>query len=116
MPGNSVAASGSALSTLANVIGLDLACLAGSICGLGYHPRFVIHDGPRAVEMESVLFNHIFNLIYDLESAFPDGRQPGFQYIITTSSPIPDGFQAEPFTRIVLDARDEAGLLLAMRF
>ena len=76
VPDNSVAANGAALSTLATVIGLDLACLTASICGIGHHPRFIVYDSPREAEMESVLFDRIFQLIGRLEDAFGNGVMP----------------------------------------
>lgn len=115
-PNESIAANGAALSTLATVIGLDLACLTASVCGLGYHPRFVIHDSPREAELESVLFNRIFHLVGDLEDAFGTAHAPSFQYIVTTSSQVPAKFAKKPYTREVLDARQDSGLLLKARF
>jgi hypothetical protein len=115
-PNESVAANGAALSTLATVLGLDLACLTASICGLGHHPRFVVHDSPREAELESVLFDRIFHFIGDLENAFGNSRIPSFQYIVTTSSQVPAKFAEEPYTRLILDAREEGRLLLKTRF
>jgi hypothetical protein len=105
-----------ALSTLATVIGLDLACMTASICGLGHHPRLVVHDSPREAELESILFDRIFHLIGGLENAFGDDRAPSFQYIVTTSSQVPAKFADEPYTRLILDAREEGRLLLKARF
>lgn len=115
-PNNSVAANGAALSTLATVLGLDLACMTASVCGLGHHPRLVIHDSPHEAELESVLFARIFHLVGDLEAAFGDGREPSFQYIVTTASQAPTKFAEKPYARLILDARHEDRLLLKMRF
>jgi len=115
-PDDSVAANGAALSTLATVIALDLSCLTASVCGLGHHSRFLIHDGPREAEMESVLFHAIFQLAATIESAFGNDRPPAFQYIVTTSSPVPDAFADEPQTRLILDARDVSSHFLGARF
>ena len=115
IPGDTAAVHGAALSTLETVIGLDLACLTASICGLGYHARHLIHDSPREAELEEVLFNRIFQLVKQLEAASPNSDAPSFQYIVTTSSPVPKEFAAEPFTRVILDARVDAGLLLGVR-
>lgn len=115
-PGDSVAAHGAAISTLATVIALDLACLTAGVCGQGHHPRMLIHDSPREAEMESVLFHAIFQLAATIESAFDNDRPPAFQYIITTSSRVPDDFAHEPRTRLILDARDDASHFLGVRF
>lgn len=115
-PDDTVAAHGAALSTLATVIALDLSCLTAGVCGHGYHSRFLIHDSPREAEMESVLFHRIFQLIADIESAFGKDRSPSFQYIVTTSSAIPAVYANEPFTRLVLDAREDSTLFLRARF
>ena len=50
-PGPSVAASGAAIATLSTVLGLDLACLTASICGLGHLPCFLMHDSPKEADM-----------------------------------------------------------------
>jgi hypothetical protein len=115
-PDDSVAANGAALSTLATVIALDLSCLTASACGLGHHSRFLIHDGPREAEMESVLFHAIFQLAATIESAFSNDRLPAFQYIVTTSSPVPPEFAGDDFTRLILDARSATDHLMRIRF
>ena len=113
-PGRSVAANGAALATLSTVLGFDLACLTASICGLGHLPSFLIHDSPKEADMEPVLYNRLFTLALELERAY-DGCQPAFQYIVTTTTPPPDHV-SEPYTRLVLDAREPEGLLLGRRF
>jgi hypothetical protein len=75
----------------------------------------LIHDSPREAELEEVLFHRIFHLIKQLEDAYPNGQPASFQYIVSTSSRVPQEFEAAPFTRLVLDAREEEGLLLKVR-
>ena len=113
-PGPSVAANGAAIATLSTVLGFDLACLTASICGLGHLPSFLMHDSPKEADMEPVLYDRLFTLALDLERAYP-GRQPAFQYIVTTTTPPPPHI-GEPYTRLILDARELAGLLLKRRF
>jgi hypothetical protein len=115
-PDDSVAAHGAALSTLATVIALDLSCLAASVCGQGHHSRFLIHDGPREAEMESVLFHAIFQLAATIESAFGNDRPPSFQYIVTTSSSVPLEFAGDDFTRMILDARSATDHFMRVKF
>jgi hypothetical protein len=114
-PDSTVAANGAALATLATVLGLDLACLTASICGVGHWPGLLIHDSPKEADMESVLYERIFTLALELERAFGQ-RPPSFQYIVTTTTPPPAEVAGEPYTRLTLDARDQAGLLLNIRF
>ena len=90
--------------------------MTASICGLGHHPRFIIHDSPREAELESVLFDRIFQLMHDLETHFTADQEPSFQYIITTSSPVPEAWANEPYTRLTLDKRDATTMLLRQRF
>jgi hypothetical protein len=113
-PGPSVAANGAAIATLSTVLGFDLACLTASLCGLGHVPSFLMHDSPKEADMEPVLYDRVFTLALDLERAYA-GRQPAFQYIVTTTTPPPRHI-SEPYTRLVLDAREPGGLLLGRRF
>jgi hypothetical protein len=114
-PDSTVAANGAALATLATVLGLDLACLTASVCGLGHLPGLLIHDSPKEADMESVLYERIFMLALELERTFGQ-RPPSFQYIVTTTTPPPLEVAGEPYTRLTLDARDDTGLLLKARF
>ncbi len=110
-PNANVAATGAALGTSATVLGFDVACLIASICGLGGHPRLVLHDSPREADMEEAMYHRLFDLIARLESMF-DQRPVSFQYIVTTTTPPPKSISEEPYVRLTLDARSEDGLLL----
>lgn len=113
-PNANVAASGAALGTSATVLGFDVACLIASVCGLGNHPRLVLHDSPREADMEELMYHRLFNLIAAVEAAFGK-RPPSFQYIVTTTTPPPKNLSDEPYVRLTLDARSDDGLLLLTR-
>jgi hypothetical protein len=110
-----VAANGAAIATLATVLGMDLACLTGSICGLGHLPGFLLHDSPKEADLEPVLYEHVFALALELEGVF-GSRTPTFQYIVTTTTQPPPEVAGGPYTRLVLDRREDDGLLLRLRF
>ncbi len=86
------------------IICFDLAALINSVEGRGMHPRFLLHDGPREADMDADLYQRIFLLVAELETAFA-GRPLSFQYILTTTEPPPKELQTEPWLlRPVLDA------------
>jgi len=74
-----------ALETL-KILCFDVAALVLSVEGRGFHPRFLLHDGPREADMDVELYQRLFLLILELEQAFA-GATPSFQYIITTTEP-----------------------------
>jgi hypothetical protein len=96
-------------------LSLDLACLSASICGLGHLPRFIIHDSPREADLESHIYARLFEFILEIEESF-HGQPPSFQYIITTTTPPPHDFRADPYLRLTLDRRQPGGLLLKQQF
>jgi hypothetical protein len=106
---------GEALATSETVLSLDIACLSAAISGLGYLPRFAIHDSPREADLEPHIYARLFAYVKSLEDAF-GGRDPSFQYIVTTTTPPPSEVEKDPYLRLVLDARREEGLLLRRRF
>jgi len=107
---------GRALTAMAMVVSFDLACVMISIAGVGNHPRFLIHDSPRAGEMEMPLFKRIFDVACYLESCFSDAL-PSFQYIVTTTKAPPSYCtKNEPHTRLILHGRDNDGRLLRLTF
>ncbi len=114
-PDVSVAANGAALATLATVLGTDLACTISSVCGLGQHPRFLIHDSPKERDLEPILYARIFTLALELERVFGE-CQPSFQYILTTTTPPPSELSMDPYVRLTLDGREDEGLFLKARF
>jgi hypothetical protein len=77
--------SGAALETI-KVLTFDLAAMVLSIEGVGHHPRFLIHDGPREADMARVIYERFFLYSQKLEQCFADTDQVNFQYIITTTT------------------------------
>ena len=77
--------SGAALETI-KVLAFDLAALVLSMEGVGHHPRFLIHDGPREADMARVIYERFFLYSQKLEQCFEDTDQANFQYIITTTT------------------------------
>ncbi|MDR0602668.1 MAG: hypothetical protein LBG80_00010 [Bacteroidales bacterium] len=90
------------------------ACIAG-IGGLGYHPRFLIHDSPREADREHEAYQQLFYFVRQLDSMFSENTQP-FQYIITTTTQPPNLVLDAPYVRVTLHSRDINGLLLRRFF
>jgi hypothetical protein len=114
-PDATAGVSGAGLGTLAAVIGFDLACLAAGITGVGFHPGLVIHDSPHNADIEDALYQRVFDLVRGLEAGYGNGPV-GFQYIVTATTPPPESCDHEPFVRLMLDARTDAGTLLGVRW
>ena len=79
-----------AIATL-KLLAFDLAAIVASIEGEGAFPRFLVHDGPREADMASDVYERLFLFAHELEKCF-GGDEPGFQYIITTTTTPPDKF------------------------
>ena len=97
------------------VICFDLACCIASICGLGIHPRFIIHDSPRAADTEEVAYHQLFHFAADLEKLWKSSL-PAFQYIVTTTTPPPNSLENDLYVRIRLHSRNNEGYLLGWNF
>lgn len=101
-----------AIETL-KILAFDLAALISGIEGRGFHPRLLIHDGPREADMAADLYQKIFLLARELEVAFGNNGTPSFQYIVTTTEPPPEDLQVPPWrVEPVLDASTKDGRLL----
>jgi len=85
--------SGAALETI-KVLAFDIAALVLSMEGVGHHPRFLVHDGPREADMSRVIYERFFLYSQKLEQCFDDTDQANFQYIITTTTHPPKTMQA----------------------
>lgn len=79
--------SSAALESL-KVVLFDLAVLSLSIEGLTLLPAFLVHDSPREADLDPAIYANYFNFPAALEQF---GPSPLFQYIITTTSPPPQG-------------------------
>ncbi len=107
--------SSAAIDTL-KVICFDLTSLINGVEGRGYHPRFLIHDGPREADMDALLYQNLFLAIRKLEQDFR-GAPLSFQYIITTTEPPPDVMQKPEWViEPPLNADIPAGRLLGKDF
>jgi hypothetical protein len=84
--------SGAALETI-KVIAFDVAAMVLSMEGVGFHPRFLIHDGPREADMSRVIYERFFLYCRKLEECFVPGAAANFQYIITTTTAPPKGMR-----------------------
>jgi len=112
---NRQAQQGEGLATAELVLSLDLACLSASICGLGTHPRFLIHDSPREGDLELHIYHRLFEFILELERSFGK-REPSFQYIVTTTTPPPKSLAIPPYTIATLSSKKPNWLLLRRDF
>jgi predicted nucleic acid-binding Zn-ribbon protein len=79
-----------AIATL-KLLAFDLAAIVASIEGEGVFPRFLVHDGPREADMAPNVYERLFLFAHELEKCFGE-KEPGFQYIITTTTAPPDKF------------------------
>lgn len=79
-----------AIATL-KLLAFDFAAIVASIEGDGAFPRFLVHDGPRGADMATDVYERLFIFAHELEKCF-EGEEPGFQYIITTTTAPPDKF------------------------
>lgn len=80
----------------------DLSAVALSVEGIGLHPRFLLHDGPRVSDLAANIYGYYFRFVASLEEAAQE--EPNFQYIITTTEPPPAKFLEEPWLVCHLDA------------
>ena len=83
--------------TAAKLISFDIAAMAWSMEGRGYHPRFVIHDSPREADMAEDIYAGLFEAALALEAQFKGRAEPSFQYIVTTTARPPETFNGPPW-------------------
>ncbi len=101
--------SSAALNAVKNIC-FDLTALAASLGGIGTHPRFLIHDGPRVSDLAATIFKQYFLYAHQLEKMAES--EPSFQYIITTTEPPPEELQKLPWLVCELDATSPESRLL----
>lgn len=106
---------GTALTTIENILAFDLGCVLASMCGIGLHPRLLIHDGPREGEAESELFTNLLSTAEWMQGLC-EPADVSFQYIVTTAD-APEAYsQNHPAVADVLHGRSPDGLLLRKAF
>lgn len=81
------------------IVAFDLAVMCMSIEGKAHVPAFLIHDSPREADLGLSIYHELFEFVHGLEEV---GRQPLFQYIITTTTRPPDNLTKEPWLREAL--------------
>jgi hypothetical protein len=108
--------SGAALETI-KVLAFDIAALVLSLEGVGFHPRFLIHDGPREADMARVIYERFFLYARKLEQCFSDPNQANFQYILTTTThPPKDMREGTDWLRLTLNTTVTSERLLRADF
>ncbi len=112
-PSADLTPNGTAMAVMARVISFELACILASACGIGHHPRLIMHDSPREGEMESALFSKLFDVLNWIEK---ESEGLPFQYIITTTDPPPEYTANHPKVAEVLHGRNSEGRLLRVKY
>jgi hypothetical protein len=109
--------SGAALDTI-KTLAFDLAAVVSSIEGVGSHPRFLIHDGPREGDMARIIYERFFVYAAGIEKAFSRPEESSFQYIITTTTNPPKAMQEGSRWLLlpVLNSLDKGTRLLGVDF
>jgi hypothetical protein len=94
----------SAALTTAKLLAFDLAALTVGLAGQGHFPGFLVHDGPREADLAPDIYSRLFRFVRGLEDLFTG--EPGFQYIVTTTTDPPLDVQREPWLRLTLSGAD----------
>jgi len=76
------------------VLAFDLAAVALSVEEDTFHPGFLVHDSPHAADFGNSIYHRLFHLLQWME-AF--GKEPLFQYIITTTTRPPKDVCCKPW-------------------
>lgn len=100
-----------ALDTV-KLLAFDLAAMTESMQGRGSFPRFLLHDGPREADMATDIYERLFLYARQLEACY--AGEPGFQYIVTTTTRPPTEFLGEPWLRLQLAGAPAEQRLLRM--
>ena len=104
--------SGEAVETLAVVLA-DIAAMACSFHGIGFHPRFLIHDSPREADLERNIYNSYLRSIWRLSEELGGAEAAPFQYILTTTTKPPA--ELEKTICVRLRAEPESEMLFRRR-
>lgn len=90
---------GMAMDSL-KAIAFDLAVLMMGVEGHSGLPAFLVHDSPREADLGLSHYHRLFRLMANLEAL---GKEPPFQYIVTTTTAPPDELSASPYLTVKLD-------------
>ncbi|HNO77156.1 MAG TPA: hypothetical protein PKN33_03765 [Phycisphaerae bacterium] len=89
------AMSGEAVDTL-SVLLADVACLVyNSVSEKAHLPGILVHDSPREADLGLRIYHSFIRLIGALQDHFGSSDRCPFQYILTTTTPPPMGFQMD---------------------
>lgn len=91
------------------VVAFDLAVLTLSMEGKTFLPAFLLHDSPREADLGKSIYNRLFTLPGKLEKL---GSAPVFQYIITSTTAPPEGFQADEWLKLKINGSPAGERLL----
>lgn len=107
---------GEAVQTL-SVLLADVACMLHSATNeTPSLPGIWVHDSPREADLGHRIYEQYLKSLRLIEEAFGRSDNCPFQYIVTTTTPPPPDMEKPPYLRLVLDARQDDGLLLRKRF
>lgn len=104
--------SGEAVETLALVLA-DVAAMICSCQGIGFHPRFLLHDSPREADLDRHIYNRYLDAMRTLTNDYGGTEEAPFQYIVTTTSRPPESIISS--ICLELKAHPEAEMLFGCR-
>lgn len=99
---------GTAMESL-KAIAFDIAAMLMSIEGRTCLPAFLVHDSPREADLGLSHYHRLFRFMAKLEAL---GKQPPFQYIITTTTEPPEELRRSPYLVAELNGMKEDQRLL----
>ena len=101
---------GEAVETLALVLA-DVTAMLCSATGLGFHPRFLIHDSPREADLDRQIYNRFLSAVAGISADMGGSQGAPFQHIITTTSRPPDKLLDSEVMKLRLEAHPETKML-----
>ncbi|WP_318556417.1 hypothetical protein [Geobacter anodireducens] len=104
--------SGEAVETLALVLA-DVSAVICSCQGIGYHPRFLLHDSPREADLDRHIYNRYLEAMWTVTDDYGGTEKAPFQYIVTTTSRPPK--KIESSICVELKAHPETEMLFTCR-